>query len=101
MQRMKFFVDTHDVRTGTFPAGITRDQFAEFHPKYEEACRAENVVNLRIHVGFEEGRAFCFNMAPDAEAVRRAHARVGLPIGEITEVTTATPGDLFFASQPA
>jgi Protein of unknown function (DUF4242) len=98
MQRMKFFVDTHDVRDGTFPADLTKAQFAEFHPKYEEACRAEGVVNLRIHVGLKEGRAFCFNMAPDADAVRRAHARVGLPVGEITEVVTATPGDLFFDS---
>lgn len=96
MQPMKFFVDTHDVRHGTFPGGISKEDFAAFYAKYEEACRAENVVNLRAHVSFEDGRAFCFNMAPDAEAVRRAHERAGLPFDEITEVVTATPGDLFF-----
>lgn len=97
MTPMKFFIDTHDVRHGTFPAGIDAGAFAGFHAAYDEACRAEGVVSLRIHVGLAEGRAFCFTMAPDAEAVRRAHARVGLGFDEITEVQTSTPGDLFFA----
>ena len=99
MQPMKFFLDTHDQRTKTFPAGITKEQFADFYPKYEKACREEGVVNLRIHVGFEEGRAFCLNMAPSADHVRRAHAKAGLSIDTITEVTTTTPGDLFFQAQ--
>lgn len=99
MQRMKFFVDTHDQRSQTFPPGITKEQFAEFFVKYEKACREEGVVVLRIHVGFEEGRAFCFNMAPSAEAIRRAHERAGLPFEAITEVATTTPGDLFFQPQ--
>lgn len=93
---MKFFVDTHDQTRGTFPKGITPEQFAAFFAQYEEAARAEGVIVLRLHVGFEEGRAFCFNMAPDADAVRRLHERVGLPFDAITEVVTATPGDLFF-----
>ena len=101
MQTMKFFVDTHDARKGTFPAGISRDDFAGFYAKYEEACRTEGVVSLRIHVGFQEGRAFCFNMAPDVKSVRRVHERVGLPYDEITEVVTSTPGDLFFAARAA
>jgi hypothetical protein len=46
------------------------------------------VVPLRVHVGYDEGRAFCFTMAPDADAVRRAHERVGLPFDSITEVAT-------------
>lgn len=96
MQPMKFFLDTHDQKSNTFPAGITKEQFQEFYAKYEKACREEGVVNLRAHVGFEEGRAYCFNMAPSAEHIRRAHAKVGLPFETITEVTTATPGDLFF-----
>jgi hypothetical protein len=96
MQPMKFFLDTHDQRNETFPAGITPAQFAEFYSKFEKACREEGVVNLRAHVGFEDGRAFCFNMAPSADHVRRAHAKAGLPFDTITEVTTATPGDMFF-----
>jgi hypothetical protein len=96
MKPMKFFIDTHDHRSNTFPAGITKEQFAEFFAKYEAACREEGVVVLRSHVGFEEGRAYCFNMAPSAEHVKRAHDKAGLPFETITEVTTATPGDLFF-----
>jgi Protein of unknown function (DUF4242) len=96
MQPMKFYLDTHDRRTQTFPEAMTKEEYAEFYPKYEKACREEGVINLRGHVGFEDGRAFCLNMAPSAEHVRRAHAKVGLPIDTITEVTTITPGDLFF-----
>jgi hypothetical protein len=97
MQPMKFFIDTHDAHNHTFPAGISPKDFAAFYAKFEEACRAEGVVSLRAHVGFEKGRAFCFTMAPSAEAVRRAHERVGLPFDDITEVMTSTPGDIFFA----
>jgi hypothetical protein len=99
MERMKFFLDTHDQRTKTFPAGITREQFSEFFVKYEKAAREEGVVVLRLHIGFEEGRAYCFNMAPSVDHVRRLHERAGLPFDTITEVTTTTPGDLFFQPQ--
>ena len=97
MQQLKFYLDTHDTRSSTFPGGISREGFAEFFTKYEQVCREEGVVVLRVHVGLEAGRAYCFNMAPSAEHVRRAHERAGLPFESITEVTTATPGDLFFA----
>jgi hypothetical protein len=89
MQRMKFFIDTHDAANGTFPAGITKEQFAGFYAQYEEACRAEGAISLRTHAGF--------TMAPDADTVARAHKRVGLAFDTITEVVTSTPGDLFFA----
>ncbi|WP_206599335.1 nickel-binding protein [Methyloceanibacter stevinii] len=68
MQKMKFFVDTHDQANGTFPQGISKEDFAGFYKKYEAACEEEGVVSLRVHVGFEAGRAFCLNMAPDADA---------------------------------
>jgi hypothetical protein len=96
MQQMKFFLDTHDQKNGTFPAGISREDFAAFFAKYERIAREEGVVVLRLHVGFEEGRAFCLNMAPSAEHVRRLHSMAGLPYDTITEVSTTTPGDLFF-----
>lgn len=96
MQAMKFFIDTHDQQNQTFPAGISREQFEQFYAQYEQVCLTEGVVPLRVHLGYGDGRAFCFNMAPDAEAVRRAHERVGLPFDTITEVETATPGDTFF-----
>jgi len=96
MQPMKFFIDTHDKSKDTFPEGLTPEQFEVFFTSYNQACFEEGVIPLRTHVGIEDGRAFCFTMAPDAEAVRRAHVKVGLPFDSITEVTTATPGDIFF-----
>lgn len=99
MQPMKFFIDTHDHRSQSFPAGISKQDFAQFFAKYEHCAREEGVVVLRVHVGFEAGRAYCFNMAPSAEHVKRAHDKAGLVFETITEVTTATPGDLFFQPQ--
>lgn len=96
MQAMRFFIDTHDRTRNTFPANITVNEFEGFYAQYEKACQAEGVVPIRLHVGYEDGRAFCLNMAPDADAIRRAHERVGLPFDSITEVTMATPGDTFF-----
>lgn len=95
MQQMKFFIDTHDSANGTFPAGIAPADFASFYKQYEAACAEEGVISMRIHVGFDEGRAFCFNMAPSAEAVARVHEKVGLPFDSITEVFMVSPGDLF------
>lgn len=69
---MKFFIDTHDHRSNTFPAGITKEQFQDFFSQYEKASREAGVVVLR------------------------AHEQAGLPFELITEVATATPGDLSF-----
>lgn len=101
MKPMKFYLDTHDVEKETFPAGLTPEQFEGFFAEYQKACEAEDVVVLRVHVAYEAGKAFCFNMAPDAECIRQAHDRVGLPFDSISEVKTATPGDTFFRAQPA
>jgi hypothetical protein len=97
MDALKFFMDTHDREHGSFPAGLTEAQFAGFFPQYQEACRQEGVVVVDINVGLADGRAFCLTMAPDSEAVRRAHQRVGLPFDAITEVRSVSPGDLFTA----
>lgn len=96
MQAMRYFLDTHDRDRGSFPAHLSTEEFEVFFAQYEAACQAEGVIPLRTHVGFAEGRAFCLNLAPDAESVRRAHQRVGLPYDDISEITTATPGDTFF-----
>ncbi len=92
---LRLFIDTHDVRTETFPKGLTREQFAGFYTAYQDACRAEGVTIVRTHLSLADGRAFCLNLAPDAEAVRRAHERAGLPFDGITEVETASPSDTF------
>jgi hypothetical protein len=96
MQAMRFFMDTHDRARQTFPDKLGCADFEAFLARFEQACADEGVVLLRAHVGLEQGRAFCFTMAADAQAVERAHSRVGLPYDSITEVATATPGDLFF-----
>ena len=96
MQAMKFFLDTHDQQNGSFPDGITMEAFEGFYQQYEAACYEEGVVPIRIHLSYDDGKAFCLNMAPDADSIRRAHERVGLPFDSITEITTATPGDTFF-----
>ena len=96
MKQMRLFLDTHDRTKKTFPEKLSVDEFEKFFALYEKACNEEDVIIIRTHVSFEDGRAFCLNMAADAEAVRRAHERVGLPYDSIVEVTTATPGDMFF-----
>jgi hypothetical protein len=93
---MRYFIDTHDHRSGTFPGGITKPDFASFFPQYEKEARDEEVVVLRTHVALADGRAFCLNAAADADAVRRAHEKAGLPFDSISEVLTVTPGDLDF-----
>ncbi len=97
MQKTRFFVDAHDRKNSTFPQKLSKEEFAAFFQKYEAACREEGVVLLRVSVGLEQGRAYCYTAAPSAEAVKRAHERVGLPFDAITEVANATPGDLAFA----
>lgn len=101
MHQMRLFVDTHDQDDGTFPAGLTREQFIGFLARYEESCRQEGVTIVQINIGLDEGRAFCVTLAPDADSVRRAHERVGLPFRTITEVETVTPGTLFFHPRAA
>lgn len=99
--QLRYFIDTHDRARQTFPENLSPADFAGFYAQYQAVCQEEGVVPLRTHVGFAEGRAFCFNMAPDAEAVRRVHERLGLPFDAITEVTTATPGDMFLPPRRA
>jgi hypothetical protein len=99
MQKLRLFIDTHDKANNSFPDGLTAEQFEPVLEKYEAACCEEGVILLRVHLGYTDGRAFCLTMAPDAEAVRRAHARIGLPIDTITEVETASPTDTLFRRQ--
>jgi hypothetical protein len=93
-QAMHFYMDTHDRNNGTFPDTISPEALAEFYKAYEQACEEEGVVSLKIHVGFEAGRAFCLNIAPDIDAVFRVHQKIGLPYDTVTEVNTISPADL-------
>lgn len=95
MNAMRLFLDSHDRQRDTFPARLSREELRAFYASYEQACAAEGVIPVRLHVGLGEGRAYCLNLAQDADAVRRAHERVGLPFDAITEVSTVAPSDLF------
>jgi 2OG-Fe(II) oxygenase superfamily len=56
------------------PAGLTREQFAQWFTVYEAACRDEGVVVLRTHVGFEDGRATSYRAtAPGREYLMDPH----------------------------
>ncbi len=101
MPNLRLFIDTHDKANKSFPDGLTPEQFEPVFEQYEAACREEGVILLRVHLGYDDGRAFCLTMAPDADAVRRAHARIGLPLDTITEVATASPADTFFRRKAA
>lgn len=95
MEDLKFFIDTHDKENNTFPTEIDESGLAEFYKLYERACKEEGVVSIKIHAGLKEGRAFCLNMASNADAVRRVHEKVGLPFDNITEVKSISPENLF------
>ncbi|TXI48830.1 MAG: DUF4242 domain-containing protein [Lysobacter sp.] len=99
MTPMRFFIDTHDRERETFPAALSAEQFRDFLAAYEKACQDEGVVLMRVHTNLDVGRAFCMTLAPDANAVQRAHARVGLPFDSITEVAAAGPYDIFVAQR--
>lgn len=95
MKKMKLFLDTHNTATGTFPEGISNDQFAGFYETYQQACSDNGVVPLQVFTGMEAGKAFCLTLAEDIDAVERAHQQAGLPFDSITEVKSTSPGDLF------
>jgi len=98
---MKMFIDIHDRANGTLPDGLTQEQFRGVYKAYLAACREEGVTSLRAHAGLGEGRVFCVSLAPDAEAVRRAHDRVGMAFDSITEVTDISSFNMLLATQSA
>jgi Protein of unknown function (DUF4242) len=96
MQKIKMFIDTHDKRNGTFPERIEKEAFGDVYRLYAAACEQEGVVIVTTMLNAEDGKMYCVNLAPDAEAIRRAHDRIGLKFDSISEVTTASPGDIYF-----
>jgi len=98
LSKMKYFIDTHDKRDGSFPAKISPTELVGFFKSYEAAARAEGVVIVRVAANIEDGRAYCYVVAESAEAVRRYHQRVGLMFNGITEVQSVTPSDLGFSA---
>ena len=92
---MKFFIDTHNKSTGTFPAGgLTEEEFFAQFDALEEAALKLGVGAHAAHVNLKEGKAFCFMCGPDEESIRKAHAAVHLPYDSITEVKRVTGADM-------
>ena len=75
---------------------IGKDDFSGVYQAYAAACQEEGVVIVNTMISGADGKMFCLNLAPDADAIRRAHDRIGLAFDSITEVTTASPGDIHF-----
>ena len=96
MSELKLFIDTHNRDSGTFPQQISATEFAAFYAGYQQACAEEGVISLKVFSDMEQGRAYCLTLAKSAEAVKRAHERVGLPFDSISEVKSVSPEDLYF-----
>ncbi|GAA6152863.1 DUF4242 domain-containing protein [Pseudoteredinibacter isoporae] len=95
MSEFKMFVDTHNRESGTFPEKITAEEFSAFYQNYQVACAEEEVISLKILSDMDGGKAFCLTLAKSAEAVKRAHERVGLPFDSISEVKAISPEAMF------
>lgn len=92
---MKYFIDTHDLTKGSWPAqGVSEAQFLEIYSQFETACEEQGGTDLGAHVNVAEGKAYCFTKGPDAEAIRRAHEKLHFPFDSITEVRRVTGVDL-------
>jgi uncharacterized protein DUF4242 len=92
---MKYFIDTHDKRKGSFPKQELSEEemFAQFDA-LEDAAHRIGVFGHAAHVNLEEGRAFCFMSGPNETAIAQAHAAIGLPYDSITEVRRVTGADM-------
>ncbi|MBV8552696.1 MAG: DUF4242 domain-containing protein [Acidobacteriaceae bacterium] len=91
---MKYFIDTHDQSKGSWPREVSEDEFVALYSRFETACEEEGGADLGAHVNVAERKAYCFTKGPDAEAIRRAHEKLGFPFDSITEVRRVTGVDL-------
>ena len=71
-----------------------RAEFVELYSQFEAACEEEGGADLGAHVNVAVRKAYCFTKGPDAEAIRRAHEKLGFPFDSITEVRRVTGVDL-------
>ncbi len=92
---LKFFMDEHQREFDSFPKEpISDEEFAEVYRHFEKACDEEGVLPMGSHVYCQQGRAYCLIAAPNEEAVRRAHEKIGLGYNKITEIKRLTSLDL-------
>ena len=92
---MKFFMDTHDRASGTFPAHeLTEEEFHANFDALDAAAEPFGVFGHAAHVNLGDGKAFCLMSGPDEDAIRKAHAAIDFPYDSITEVRRVTGADL-------
>jgi hypothetical protein len=92
---MKYFIDTHDRKKGSFPAEeLTEQQFLAQFDALEAAGHKLDVFGHAAHVSLREGKAFCFMSGPDEDAIRETHAAINFPFDSITEVRRVTGADM-------
>jgi len=92
---MKYFIDTHDITKGSWPAeGVSEAQFLETYAQFEKALEEVGGADLGAHVNVAQGKAFCFTKGENEDAIRRAHEKLHFPYDSITEVRRVTGVDL-------
>jgi hypothetical protein len=78
----------------TFPEGLhipVGNGGAELCRGVVEHNAQDGVTWLNSFVSEDKGRTFCIYDAPTPEAIRKAAARNGLPVDEITRVSVLDP----------
>lgn len=78
---MAKFMDVHHGMQG-----VTPEQLRAEHKKDQDIEATEGVRFLKAWADPKSGKVFCLAEGPNAEAVRRVHARAGHPADEIYEV---------------
>ena len=93
---MKYFLDTHDRKAGSFPTEeFGSQQFLDVYNKFDKHCEEEGITLIQAHVNLKEGKAFCITKAPSREAIKRAHEKINLPYTSLVEINTITAGNFF------
>ena len=75
---MPKFMDVHNGFVG-----VTLEQLAEAHRRDLDLEKAEGVHFEQAWLDPVSGKVFCLSTGPNAEAVKRVHARAGHPTEEV------------------
>ena len=78
---MPEFMDVHDGMVG-----ITEEGLAEAHQADLDVQAEEGVDFKKAWADPVSGKVFCLSEAPDADAVKRVHAKAGHPTDQVYEV---------------
>ncbi|HEV2249786.1 MAG TPA: SCO4226 family nickel-binding protein [Candidatus Limnocylindria bacterium] len=70
-----------DVHSGF--VGVTKEQLEAAHQRDLENEKAEGVHFERAWLDPVSGKVFCLSTAPNAEAIKRVHAKSGHPTAEV------------------